>query len=210
MNAIGMKNKKAPKNKSIWRSSIFRLVLVLVVIILIVIGSIHIFHKTQPVSGKIPVISTGAKDNVAPLTTKTTTQETSGSSSSTISSNTPAITNQDTDTQKPSTSSTPPLTPFGDFVSNHHPSLSGSSSPSTEQSVCNTTPDASCIITFTNDNSVVKSLPAQTANSSGSAYWAWNINTAGFTTGTWTISATAILNGQSISTSDPTLLTVEP
>jgi len=93
------------------------------------------------------------------------------------------------------------LTPSGDFVSNHHPNLSGSPAPNTESSVCNTTPGASCTITFTKDG-VTKSLPAQAADTNGFVNWNWKLQDIGLTSGTWKIKAVATLGSQNKSASD--------
>jgi hypothetical protein len=91
------------------------------------------------------------------------------------------------------------------LVSNHSPkaSLPG------EQSVCSTTPGASCYIGFTKDGAT-KKLEAQTTDSQGFAYWTWDINSAGLAEGSWTITATAMLNGQTKSANDPIELVVKP
>lgn len=99
--------------------------------------------------------------------------------------------------------------PFGTFVSNHHPSLSGTTSPSTEESTCNTTPGATCYIEFTKE-STVKQLPAATADSSGAVSWNWDVKQAGLTVGTWQIKAIASLNGQTKSAQDSLALEVQP
>src|SRR5690606_17218727 len=93
------------------------------------------------------------------------------------------------------------ITPFGNFVSNHRPNLSGSPAPNTLSSVCNTTPGASCTISFTKDGTT-KSLPAQTADANGATYWNWKLQDIGLTTGTWKVQANASLNGQTKSASD--------
>lgn len=99
--------------------------------------------------------------------------------------------------------------PSGTFVSNHHPNLSGSPTPSEEVSVCNGTPGSSCTITFTKDKTVKKLAP-QVIDGSGSTYWSWDVNEAGFTPGSWQITASASLNGQSKSTQDALALEVQP
>lgn len=94
------------------------------------------------------------------------------------------------------------LAPTGNFVSNHHPNLSGSPAPNTITSVCSSTPGATCVITFTKDG-VTKSLGAKIIDAGGSAYWLnWNLQSIGLTTGSWNVKATASLNGQSKSASD--------
>jgi len=144
--------------------------------------------------------------------------------SSTITSITPTSTNPTDNSNKqtpgaegynssPKTSGTTStiklLAPSGTFVSNHKPNLSGSPAPTTEQSVCNTTPGAACYIEF-RQNDEVKQLKAQATDSKGTAYWSWDINKAGFTPGTWKITAVSTLNGQTKTTSDPIAFEVAP
>jgi hypothetical protein len=109
---------------------------------------------------------------------------------------------------KGTTATTTLAAPTGTFVSNHQPSLSGSSSPSSEQSVCNTAAGATCYIEFTKD-SVVKQLPTQTADSSGSVYWTWDVKQAGLTVGKWQITAVTTLNGQTKTAQDSLELSVQ-
>lgn len=98
------------------------------------------------------------------------------------------------------------IKPWGDFVSNHHPGEDGS--PTIETSVCNTTPGASCYISF-NNGVVTKSLPPQNIGPSGSVFWTnWNILSLGLSSGNWKITATAILNGQTKTSIDPMDLVV--
>ncbi|MEO6513738.1 MAG: hypothetical protein ABIO22_03665 [Candidatus Saccharimonadales bacterium] len=94
------------------------------------------------------------------------------------------------------------IAPTGDFVSNHHPNLSGSPAPNTISSVCTTTPGASCTISFTKDG-VTKSLPTQTTDRAGSAYWNWKLQDINLTAGSWNITAAATLSGQTKVASDP-------
>lgn len=117
-----------------------------------------------------------------------------------------------TDSNKSNSSSAPNtsatlLAPTGSFVSNHRPSLSSNGSPSSEQSVCNTTPGATCEIQFTKGIET-KKLSAQTADSNGSTYWNWDVNSAGITEGKWQITAYATLNGKTLSTVDAMALEV--
>jgi len=96
-----------------------------------------------------------------------------------------------------------PKAPTGQFVSSHTASLNSSSNfgVTTEDSVCNTSAGATCEITFT-QNGVTKSLGKKTVDGSGAAYWSgWKIADY-LTSGTWKITATASLNGQTTSTTD--------
>lgn len=109
-----------------------------------------------------------------------------------------------------STSSSPTtlMVPFGNFVSNHRPSLSGPAATHQEQSVCNTTSGASCFIQFSNGE-VTKKLDAQSTDSNGSAYWTWDVAQSGLSPGSWTITAVASLNGQTQTAQDSIPLVVQ-
>jgi hypothetical protein len=99
--------------------------------------------------------------------------------------------------------------PTGTFVSNHHPSLAGTSRPSSEQSTCVTVPGATCYIQFTKGD-IVKTLPTKTADSDGSVIWNWDVSTAGFTEGTWKITAVAQAGGKTFEATDSMNLEVQP
>lgn len=102
-----------------------------------------------------------------------------------------------------------PIAPAGStFVSDHNRQLSNSKL-SSEQSVCNTSPGASCVIEFS-QNGVTKSLPAKTTDSYGTAYWSWTLQEIGLTPGSWQITAKATLNGQTKTAQDATNLNVQP
>jgi hypothetical protein len=83
-----------------------------------------------------------------------------------------------------------PAAPLGNFVSNHHPNMSGSPSPNREVSTCTTTPGATCLIQFTENNNI-KSLNQQTTDANGNTSWAWTLQDAGLTVGKWKITAIA-------------------
>jgi hypothetical protein len=57
---------------------------------------------------------------------------------------------------------------------------------------------------------VTKKLDAQVANSSGAVFWNWDVKDAGFTMGTWKITAVATLSGQTQTADDPINLEVQP
>lgn len=99
------------------------------------------------------------------------------------------------------------LAPSGDFVSNHHPNLGGSPAPNSLSSVCNTTPGASCVISFTKDG-ITKSLASQATDRGGAAYWNWTLQEAGLTVGSWKVTAMAALNGKTAASSDAMELVV--
>lgn len=94
-------------------------------------------------------------------------------------------------------------------MSNHRPSLSGSDLLKQEKSVCNSTPGATCYILFMKDG-VAKQLDPQVIDNTGSTYWTWDVNQAGFTPGSWKITAVASLNGQTLSRDDGLALEVQP
>lgn len=99
------------------------------------------------------------------------------------------------------------ISPYGTFVSNHYPSLSGKSAPSQEESVCTSNPGVSCYIEFTKDG-ITKKLPAQTTNSSGTTSWIWDIKKNGFTVGNWTITAVVVSGSNTKSRQDSLPLNV--
>lgn len=101
----------------------------------------------------------------------------------------------------------------GTFVSNHgsdyHPVLSDSN----EESTCTTTPSANCQVVFTNGDTTV-SLPAEQTTTSrqsqnATVSWSWTPAGIGLTTGTWTITAKATLNGQTKTVQDSLKLVVQ-
>jgi flagellar hook assembly protein FlgD len=101
------------------------------------------------------------------------------------------------------------IAPSGNFVSNHKPGQNGS--PTSEQSVCDTTPGATCFIQFTRD-STVKILAPQVAGSDGTAFWEWDAKDAssiGLTPGSWNVSAVASLNGQTKTSNDALPLEIQ-
>lgn len=104
--------------------------------------------------------------------------------------------------------STTLIAPSGDFVSDYQPNLSNSPHPNTVNSVCNTTPGAQCMITFTM-GSTTKSLPKTTADAGGSVYWTWKLQDIGLTAGTWKIQAVATLSGKTATTNSPLSLEVK-
>lgn len=144
---------------------------------------------------------------------KTTDSNKSSGNSSSNGSSTSGLGSQTSD-DKNETSNQPSanatlIAPTGTFVSNHRPNLGGSPAPNEEQSTCNTTPGATCQISFTY-NGVTKSLPAQTADSGGATYWTWDLQDIGLTEGSWQIQATARLNGKTLTGSDALKLEVQP
>lgn len=173
---------------------------IILIVILLIVGGLWINHsgKKKAISGTIPSSSTNTKlsqDSVA-SPSGTTSGATSDSGK-----------NPTGSTTTPGGSLSNP--PSGTFVSNHKPNLGGSPAPSSEQSVCNTTPGATCYIEF-KQGSIVKKLDSRVADSSGSVIWSWDVKQAGFTEGSWTISAITSLNGQTKTTTDSLALEVRP
>lgn len=143
----------------------------------------------QPVTAK----GTGTSNTSSTGSSSSPTKPTTGSSSA---------------SSPPSTSTATLVKPSGAFVSNHKPGSDGS--PLVEASDCITTPGATCYISFSN-GSVTKSLPQETADTSGAAYWqSWTPNSVGLTAGSWTITGYASLGQQTASTQDQTPLQVSP
>jgi hypothetical protein len=166
---------------------------IFIVLLAAVFGILEGTHVIHWIGNSKPVAATGP--------------ETKGEVTKTTSSNTPV-----TNGTKGSNTTNPPgsttvvqqadlTAPTGVFVSDHHPNLSGSPAPNTMTSDCTTTPKATCQISFTM-NGVTKSLPAQTTDAQGATYWNWTLQKIGLSSGTWTIQATATLNGSSQSATD--------
>jgi cytoskeletal protein RodZ len=173
------------------------IVVIAAALILIIIGATWALrhHSKGTITDK-PTSTTTAGQN-------TKGEPAAGSSNNTGSGNTSS---SGGDKNSSGSSTSPPATatltaPQGNFVSNHHPNLDGSPAPNTEQSVCNTTPGASCQISFTKDG-VTKTLPAQTTDSGGAAYWRWKLQDIGLTEGTWKVSAKATLGSQTQTADD--------
>jgi hypothetical protein len=179
-----------------------RLLVVLVVVIALVLilevsDTTHIFHKQKAVSGTIKTIPYSPKQ---PAQTETSDTNTASVKSSTVGGGSQNAKNG------ASSSSDDLVAPSGTFVSNHKPGQNGT--PTKEQSLCNTTAKATCYIKFV-QGTVIRTLPAQTADNSGSSTWLWDLSEAGLTTGSWKVSAIATLNGQTKTTDDPIALEVQ-
>lgn len=175
------------------------------VALIVIAGTIYSLQQPDTGSSEIPAKTPETTDNQANQNGDKDFSQSAG--------NTSPSTTTDTGATPKSNSNTGAtlIKPSGAFVSNHQPSLSGASSPSAMQSVCNTTAGASCTITFVNSASgVTKTLAAQTTDKNGSAFWSWDVKSAGFSEGSWKITATATLNGQSSSSEDTLALEVKP
>ena len=172
----------------LWAGAIV-LVGLIIVGILQVTHTIHLFRK--------PTVATSAS-----FTSK-------GENSTPTTSSSPAATSQssNTDSKANAQANQAVLTPSGNFVSNHHPNLSGWPTPNTLVSVCEGTPEASCFISFTMGNTT-KSLSTQTISQTGSAYWSWKLQDVGLTVGTWQIKATSTIDGHTATSVDALNLVV--
>jgi hypothetical protein len=173
-------------NKRLWWLLLALAILLCIVVILEVTNVTHFFHHQNP----NPTASSYTKGEP-------------GSDSQTSAGNEQG--ESDSGSDKTTGSSTELLKPSGQFVSNHKPGQNGS--PVSEQSVCNTTPGATCEIRF-QKGSVIKSLPSHTADAGGAAYWTWTPDEVGLTAGNWTVTAVASLNGKSLSSADSLALEV--
>lgn len=98
------------------------------------------------------------------------------------------------------------VTPWGNFVSNHRPGQNGA--PNTETSTCNTTPGATCYIKFVS-GSRTRYLDKKIANANGAIIWNWDVKSAGFSSGSWQVSAVASLNNQTKTADDSQPLVVQ-
>lgn len=197
-------SQRKPVQKSFWRRPVgFVIIGVVALLALIVILELtnvtHFFHDSKATSSTIP--STSSND--------TTNSSSNGSDQNPSPSPNTTPPPPPPETPKSSGNVGTLLEPSGTFVSNHHPNLDGSPAPSQEQSTCTTTPGATCTITFT-QGAVTKTLEAKTADANGTVIWNWDVKTAGFTPGSWKITATASANGQSKSAADAQDLVVQP
>ncbi|MHB1864849.1 MAG: hypothetical protein ACYCPS_01630 [Candidatus Saccharimonadales bacterium] len=193
------------KNKAIIKS---RLLILITAILIVLIGSILVIYKdtslfknknvksptgnsyTKGISSKN---NSASKNNSHSTETKQTNSNTGGSSTTSINNS--------------STYETL-IQPNGNFVSDHHPNLSGYPLSNIETSVCNTTPRSYCQISFSM-NGITHNLAMEQTDAGGAAYWNnWSLQSIGLTSGSWKITATATLNGQSKSTNDPLDLVV--
>ena len=167
---------------------------VLVFAVLELSGTTHLIRKDKSLA-------------TAPNTPhRTANQNTKGEPVTGTSSDTPAQNNDKEKSGQPQPEGDL-LQPTGSFVSNHHPNLSDHPTPNQLQSVCVTTPGASCTIQFTKDG-VTKQLPDQQADRGGAAYWTWKLQDIGLTAGTWKVTAKATSGSNTKTVDDVTALEV--
>ncbi len=181
------------KRNSLKNSKIAYLIGLVVLLVVGLAYAYHLNHKPKP----IPTVG----------------QYTKGETNKSIGSSSPAGSSSPSSTApsgaKVGDSGGMLVAPTGNFVSNHRPNLSGSPAPNSMTSVCNTSPSASCRITFAN-GSTTKALPDQTTDAGGATYWYWKLQDIGLTAGSWKITATSSLGGNSLSSTDPASLEVSP
>lgn len=186
--------KKPSKRKKILLAIGILILAILVVGLLEITNKTYFFHDRKAVSGTIQSKPTTDEKASVPSEKETDPTTTSPQNPSTTD---PAESPKEGDTPStPLPTGAAPVAPYGNFVSNHSPNLDGKPAPSSIESVCNTSPGARCRLEFTNKDGVVKNLEARTADSSGGAFWSWDINQAGLTVGTWKIKAIAEMNNQ--------------
>lgn len=183
--------------KNILRLTIVLLLLSSILFILEVTNTTHFFHKDKTInitpSSKTPTVGGGSS-----FSDKGSQSAQNNVPASSISS--PSSSTQNESKSTPSTAIT---SPSGSFVSAHKVKLD-----SPIVSVCNTTPGATCKISFANSD-ISRDLPLTTADASGKAQWEnWTPQSIGIQPGTWSITATSSLNGQVKSTQDALQLEV--
>lgn len=182
------------------KNKIILLVMVLVaaaVLGLILYSKLHSTYKVIPTTSPSKTVSSKDEPSVG------STQDKSQASSTP----TPVISSKQDEII--STSGSNLKTPSGTFVSNHSPSISNKDVSSSEQSICNTTPGASCEIRLTKDNDT-KVLASQLADNNGNVYWSWDVKSAGLSTGKWTITVEAKLGDTTLTATDQLSLDVKP
>lgn len=177
------------------------LLFVVVTTVLVIIGIFLVMQSADKSTQRIPTTSSPS-----------TSDQSSSNSVNTIPASNdklPASTPTTSSGNSTSTNTTNKnvLTPSGSFVSNHRPSLSGSTEQRQEQSICYTSPGVSCHIEFNKDGQA-KVLPTKTTDSSGYAYWTWDIKDAGFSSGAWQIKAIAGSGDQTKTATDSLALEV--
>lgn len=170
---------------------------VLLAILLIVIAGGVIFYFTSIKTSSNT--ATNVPNTTYKPNTKTGNQNTKGEAP-TVVQPAPSSKGVGPETGGNGTSSATLTAPTGNFVNTHQPSLSTQMFSS-----CVTSVGATCQITFTNTDSG-KTIPVssqpQAVDSSGTAYWNWSPQQIGLSPGTWKITATAALSGQTKSASD--------
>ena len=181
----------------------YALISILVIVAVLAVGGVLLYanhHKRPGTKASTHSGNTATNTNARlPGQASNSTSSSSGDGSQAKSPDNPPV-----------ASGQPPKAPENDgLVSNHQPSLTPSGFNSNqENSVCVTSPNAECEITFTL-NGTTKSLGKKQADATGAVYWSsWKLQDIGLTVGDWTITATATQNGQTSTTTDPNKLQV--
>ena len=169
--------------------------LVVIIAMLELTNTTHIFHKASVP----PVIP--AHTNLGTSINSSQGNNTASNNSSSSNNPSPGPTAEETNHTL--------IAPSGNFVSNHFPGENGS--PTTESSVCNTSPGATCYIRFTNTGTgKTTQLADQVADTRGSTSWNWDVSKdAHLTSGQWQITAVATLGSQSKTANDALKLTIK-
>jgi len=181
---------KAKKNKK----KIIILVVTIAVLALGLIGTaLHLKYKKNSNTD-----TTTKSQN--PNNNSKSTYPTSGNSS-----NNPGSSNSS------SNSSVGPSTPTGQLLNKHSISLSSTAIESNPDmnSICQTTPGATCDLKLTAPDNSIKYVGSKSVDASGAASFYWNAKNIGLTSGRWKIEAIATLNNKS-SISGPDYLQVNP
>jgi hypothetical protein len=174
----------------------------LLIIAVLLVGLLLDLRGFRKTTSTIPSTNPSSNSNAA--NRSPVNQQKTGSSTPTGS--TTGTSSADKDKASAPASSGTLITPYGVFVSNHTPGQNDSHT--TETSTCVTTPGATCHIEFTKGGET-KLLQATTTDSSGTAYWNWDVSNPKLSAGDWTITAVATLNGASKSAQDSRALTVQ-
>lgn len=180
--------------KKLTNNPLRTIVLALAIVVLVAGGIVYAQHRSRL---KNPVIPSDS-----PLAAQRNTSA-SGQNSPNGADQTPAETGANS---SPAAGSSGTLTtPYGEFVSNHHP---GGGAPTAEASTCTTSPGAVCYIEFQKDGQT-KKLTAQTTDAKGAAIWYWDVKAAGLGSGSWKVTAVAALDGQTKTAADSMALVVQ-
>ncbi len=176
--------------------AVLAILLIGLLLVLEISNTTHLFHKTPTKTAVIPTTPKATPNNPGNSQNQGTPANPSSGSNKDLS--------KDSSVGTPDTSRTL-IAPWGTFVSNHKPGKNGA--PTQETSVCKTTPGATCYIKFTNGD-LTRTLPTKVADNDGVVYWNWDIKDAGFSQGSWQITAIAYLNGQTATATDSLALEV--
>jgi flagellar basal body-associated protein FliL len=188
-------------NKNQGKHKLKNIVIIAVVALALVVGGAFYMHqksvqKAQKSNGKVASVSPKSIGNP----TNTATRKGTDTKASTT------TTGTDQKEVTPSAPTKTLLVPTGNFVSNHMPGANGTSTAM--QSVCNTTPGATCNIRFVSSQGITKDLGTKTADSSGTASWNWDIDGSNMAPGPWKITAVATLGDQTKTAEDTIKLEV--